>query len=48
MNYYYTDEEIKALLDKEKSYSGTIEDMMNFSELDGHKRASIELPDTDW
>ena len=47
MSYYFTDQEINSLISEEKIFPGTIEEIMNFKESDGHKRASIELPRAD-
>ena len=47
MGYYFTDEEINSLISEEKIFPGSIEEIMNFKESDGHKRASIELPRSD-
>lgn len=43
MDYYFTDNEIKELTLESKNYNGTIDDLLNFKESDGHKRASIEI-----
>ena len=47
MSYYFTDEEIRGLISEEKIFPGSIEEIMNFKESDGHKRASIALPRSD-
>ena len=43
MNYYFTDEEIQSLIAEEKHFRGSIDEMMNFKESDGHKRSSVEI-----
>lgn len=43
MNYYFTDEEIQGLIAEEKPFAGSIDEMVNFKESDGHKKASIEI-----
>lgn len=43
MSYYFTDEEINSLIAEEKSFSGSLAEIMNFKESDGHKRASVEI-----
>lgn len=44
MDYYFTDNEIKELTLESKNYNGTIADLLNFKESDGHKKASVEIP----
>ncbi len=43
MNYYFTDEEIQNLVTEEKHFVGSIDDMLNFKESNGHKRSSVEI-----
>lgn len=43
MSYYFTDDEINALITEEKTHTGTIHDIMNFKESDGHKRTSFDI-----
>lgn len=47
MSYYFTDEEIKSLVDEEKIFDGSLDAIMDFKESDGHKSASVELRRTD-
>lgn len=43
MSYYFTDDEINALITEEKTHSGTIHDILNLKESDGHKRTSFDI-----
>ena len=37
MSYYFTDDEINALITEEKTHTGTIHEIMVLKESDGHK-----------
>ena len=43
MSYYFTDNEINALISEEKTHGGTIHNIMNYKESDGHKRTSFDI-----
>ena len=43
MSYYFTDDEINALITEEKTHSGTIHEIMDLKESDGHKRTSFDI-----
>ena len=43
MSYYFMDDEIGQLILEKKYYNGTMVDLLNFKESDGHKKASVEI-----
>ena len=43
MSYYFTDDEINALITEEKTHTGTIHEIMVLKESDGHKRNSFDI-----
>jgi len=47
MENYFTDSEINELTLEMKEYNGTIDDLLNFKESDGHKRSTVEIPRLD-